>query len=97
MLHFLEGKYRVPTKCLARGCRAKSFLPIKTSPLTQSVPWQGVRLQELRTAGDTRESSTVESSIECDLTGCLVDSCLPGDVVTITAVVKATNGDQARY
>ena len=32
--------------------------------------------------------------MECELTADLVDSCVPGDMVTITAVVKATGSEE---
>ncbi|KAI6652815.1 DNA helicase MCM8 [Oopsacas minuta] len=91
VLSLLDGKYRVPTKCLARGCRGKSFFPMKTSPLTESAGWQSISIHEL-VGGD----GVMHKSVECELNGCLVDSCIPGDVVTITAVVKASSGEQER-
>jgi DNA helicase MCM8 len=31
--------------------------------------------------------------VQCELTGDLVDSCIPGDVVTVSGVVKARKSD----
>ena len=54
------------------------------------------RVQEL--AGDgRREAGRIPRTIECELTSDLVDSCVPGDMVTITAVVKATGSDDGEY
>lgn len=47
------------------------------------------RLQE-RASDDHRETGRIPRTIDCELTADLVDSCVPGDMVTITAVVKAT-------
>ena len=47
------------------------------------------RLQELA-SDDRREAGRIPRSTDCELTADLVDACVPGDVVTITAVVKAT-------
>ena len=47
------------------------------------------RLQE-RASDDHREAGRIPRTIDCELTADLVDSCVPGDMVTVTAVVKAT-------
>ena len=53
------------------------------------------RVQEL--AGDgRREVGRIPRTIECELTSDLVDSCVPGDMVTITAIVKATGSDEGK-
>ena len=50
------------------------------------------RVQELA-MDERRETGRVPRTIECELTADLVDSCVPGDLVTITAVVKATSSE----
>ncbi|TSM77312.1 DNA helicase MCM8 [Bagarius yarrelli] len=40
---------------------------------------------------DQRESGRIPRTIECELTQDLVDSCVPGDMVTITGVIKVSN------
>ena len=52
-----------------------------------------LRIQEL-SGSDLREAGRIPRTIECELTSDLVDSCIPGDMVTITAVVKATSSDE---
>ena len=47
------------------------------------------RLQE-RASDDHHEAGRIPRTIDCELTADLVDSCVPGDMVTVTAVVKAT-------
>uniref|UniRef100_A0A671ME02 DNA helicase MCM8 n=1 Tax=Sinocyclocheilus anshuiensis TaxID=1608454 RepID=A0A671ME02_9TELE len=42
-------------------------------------------------SGDQRESGRIPRTIECELTQDLVDSCVPGDMVTITGVIKVSN------
>ena len=64
---------------------------MKTSPLTESAGWQSISLQELGGGDDV-----IQRSMECEFNGCLVESCVPGDVVTVTAVVKASSGDESR-
>ncbi len=51
------------------------------------------RIQEL-SEDDGREAGRIPRTIECELTSDLVDSCIPGDMVTITAVVKASNSEE---
>ena len=51
------------------------------------------RVQEL--AGDRqREAGRIPRTIEIELTSDLVDSCVAGDMVTVTAVVKATGTNE---
>lgn len=64
--------------------------------MTSSLPWLQpiatvtvTRLQE-QVGDDRREAGRIPRTIDCELTGDLVDSCVPGDIVTVTAVVKAT-------
>uniref|UniRef100_A0A673G8W6 DNA helicase MCM8 n=1 Tax=Sinocyclocheilus rhinocerous TaxID=307959 RepID=A0A673G8W6_9TELE len=85
-----DGKYTIPTKCLQTECRGRSFTPNRSSPLTLTVDWQTIKVQELM-SGDQRESGRIPRTIECELTQDLVDSCVPGDMVTITGVIKVSN------
>ena len=65
------------------------FVPLRRSAHTETMDWQTIRLQEV-SSDDRREAGRVPRSIECELLADLVDSCVPGDVVTVTAIVKAT-------
>lgn len=49
-------------------------------------------LQELPT-DDGAEAGRVPRTLECELTSDLVDSCVPGDVVTVCGVVKVISAD----
>ena len=69
------------------------FTPLRRSSHTETVDWQTVRLQEV-TSDDRSEAGRVPRSIDCELCADLVDSCVPGDVVTVTAVVKATGSHE---
>lgn len=42
-----EGVYTIPTSCKSEGCKCRTFTPLKSSPFTQTVNWQCVRLQEI--------------------------------------------------
>jgi DNA helicase MCM8 len=93
VLSLPDGKYTVPVSCLEPECRGKQFSPLRTSPQTLTVDWQTIRVQEL--AGDRqREAGRIPRTIEIELTSDLVDSCVPGDMVAVTAVVKATGTNE---
>ena len=54
------------------------------------------RIQE--SAGDDRrEAGRIPRTIECELTADLADSCVPGDMVTVAAIVKATGSDEGVF
>ncbi|XP_065748057.1 DNA helicase MCM8 isoform X3 [Phocoena phocoena] len=88
-----DGKYNLPTKCPVPACRGKSFTALRSSPLTVTMDWQSIKIQESM-SDDQREAGRIPRTIECELVHDLVDSCVPGDTVTITGVVKVSNADE---
>lgn len=48
------------------------------------------RIQELVSAGN-HEEGRVPRTVECELTEDLVDCCIPGEIVTVTGIVKVLN------
>ncbi|KAK2523224.1 DNA helicase MCM8 [Columba livia] len=88
-----DGKYTLPTKCVIPECRGRSFTPDRSSPLTTTVDWQSVKVQELM-SDDQREAGRIPRTIECELVQDLVDSCVPGDMVTITGIVKVSSTEE---
>uniref|UniRef100_A0A8B9PKA5 DNA helicase MCM8 n=1 Tax=Apteryx owenii TaxID=8824 RepID=A0A8B9PKA5_APTOW len=88
-----DGKYTLPAKCLVPECRGRSFAVDRSSPLTTTVDWQSVKVQELM-ADDQREAGRIPRTIECELVQDLVDSCVPGDMVTITGIVKVSSTEE---
>ncbi|MEE6474375.1 hypothetical protein FKM82_010360 [Ascaphus truei] len=85
-----DGKYTVPTKCPVPECRGRSFTANRSSPLTVTVDWQSIKVQELMLE-DQREAGRIPRTIECELNQDLVDSCVPGDMVTVTGIIKVSN------
>lgn len=53
------------------------------------------RVQELM-SDDQREAGRIPRTIECELVQDLVDSCVPGDVVTITGIVKVSSTEEGK-
>lgn len=41
--------------------------------------------------GEQREAGRIPRTMECHLTSDLCDSCVPGDTVTVTAIVRVAN------
>lgn len=48
------------------------------------------RVQEVM-GGEQRETGRIPRTVECHLTSDLCDSCVPGDTVTVTGIVRVTN------
>lgn len=82
-----HGMFLKPKKCENLACHSHSFCICRNSPLTQTINCQTIRVQELQ-SDDQRESGRVPRTVECELTNDLVYTCIPGDVVTVTGIVK---------
>ncbi|XP_034407990.1 DNA helicase MCM8, partial [Cyclopterus lumpus] len=90
-----HGKYATPTKCIQPDCRSRSFAPIRSSPLTHTVDFQIIKVQEL-IGGEQRETGRIPRTVECHLTSDLCDSSVPGDTVTVTGIVRVTSDGTSR-
>ncbi|PNH08574.1 DNA helicase MCM8, partial [Tetrabaena socialis] len=95
-LGFADGLYAVPTKCAGNGCRSRTFTPHRSS--ARCIDSQKIRLQELLGADKAAEGQ-VPRSVEVELSGDLVHSCVVGDVVAVVGVVKvmATGDDLGKF
>lgn len=82
-----DGIFLKPKKCKNSACHSHSFCLSRNSSLTQTINCQTIRVQELQ-SDDQRESGRVPRTVECELTNDLVYTCIPGDVVTVTGIVK---------
>ncbi|CAD6333579.1 unnamed protein product [Miscanthus lutarioriparius] len=85
---FCDGKFSPPMSCIIQGCKSRSFIPDRSS--AQLVDFQKIRIQELASA-DNHEEGQVPRTVECELTEDLVDCCIPGEIVTVTGIVKVLN------
>uniref|UniRef100_A0A8D0GNW9 DNA helicase MCM8 n=1 Tax=Sphenodon punctatus TaxID=8508 RepID=A0A8D0GNW9_SPHPU len=88
-----DGKYTLPTKCPVPECHGRSFTADRSSPLTVTVDWQSIKVQECM-LDDQREAGRIPRTIECELVQDLADSCVPGDMVTVTGIVKVSNTEE---
>ncbi|KAK9195654.1 hypothetical protein WN943_003779 [Citrus x changshan-huyou] len=85
---FPEGKFSPPLVCTLHGCKSKTFTPIRAS--ARKIDFQKIRLQELLKSQD-HEEGRVPRTVECELSEDLVDVCIPGDVVTVTGIIRVIN------
>ncbi|CAH9091655.1 unnamed protein product [Cuscuta europaea] len=85
---FPEGKFSPPSVCEMHGCKSKTFNPIRSS--AQPIDFQKIRIQELLRS-EHHEEGRVPRTVECELTEDLVDACIPGDIVTVTGIVRVIN------
>lgn len=86
---FANYKYSVPPKCLTDKCRSRSFTPLRNT--AETVDWQKIRVQELQEKNDDasfREEGRMPRTIDAELFSDLIDTCIPGDVVTVCGVVR---------
>ncbi|TYJ50781.1 hypothetical protein E1A91_A01G233000v1 [Gossypium mustelinum] len=85
---FPDGKFSAPSTCTIHGCKSRTFKPIRSS--AQAIDFQKIRLQELLKSED-HEEGRVPRTVECELTEDLVDLCIPGDVATVTGIIRVIN------
>ncbi|WVZ98868.1 hypothetical protein U9M48_044243 [Paspalum notatum var. saurae] len=85
---FCDGKFSPPVSCNIQGCKSRTFTPDRSSATL--MDFQKIRIQELVSA-DNHEEGRVPRTIECELTEDLVDCCIPGEIVTVTGIVKVLN------
>ncbi|XP_059427817.1 probable DNA helicase MCM8 [Corylus avellana] len=85
---FPDGKFSPPASCTFDRCKSKTFNPIRAT--AQTIDLQRVRLQELLKPED-HEEGRMPRTVECELTQDLVGACIPGDVVTVTGIIRVIN------
>ncbi|XP_026418412.1 probable DNA helicase MCM8 isoform X1 [Papaver somniferum] len=85
---FPDGKFTPPAVCTLQGCKSRNFNPIRRTAI--QMDFQKIRIQELLKS-ENHEEGRVPRTVECELSEDLVDACLPGDVVTVTGIVKVIN------
>jgi DNA helicase MCM8 len=83
-----DGKFSQGAKCSTFGCKGKLY-PDRSSK-TKTKDWQKVLIQEKLYT----ENSQVPKTIEIELNGDLVDSVVPGDVATVSGIVKVLSKEQ---
>ncbi|KAF1881316.1 hypothetical protein Lal_00023352 [Lupinus albus] len=85
---FPDGKFSPPSTCNLNGCKSRIFNPLRST--AQIIDFQKIRVQELLKPED-HEEGRMPRTVECELTQDLVDACIPGDVVTVTGIIRGIN------
>jgi len=94
-LLLIDCRYMTPEKCTNKSCRCTKFEPLREHPLTEITDWQTIKLQE-KLSEDQREAGRMPRTIEIELSRDLTDTASPGDVVTITGIVKVVNAEEGK-
>lgn len=93
---FADYKYNPPTSCPTDKCRSRNFLPKRDT--AETVDWQKIRVQEIVDSDDNnvaREEGRMPRTLDAELFADLIDSCIPGDVVSICGVIRVLSVDVA--
>ncbi|XP_015113669.1 DNA helicase MCM8 [Diachasma alloeum] len=85
-----EGIYKFPKKC--KACGACKFTPRLDSPHVKTIPFLVIKLQE-HFDDKQDEKGKMPRVVEVELIDDLVDSCMPGDDITIVGIVKIRGTD----
>lgn len=85
---FCDGKFSPPMSCDTQGCKSRTFTPNRST--AELIDFQKIRIQEIASS-DNHEEGRVPRTVECELTEDLVDCCIPGEIVTVTGIVKVLN------
>ncbi|KAF6134783.1 hypothetical protein GIB67_002184 [Kingdonia uniflora] len=66
------------------------FTSLDTSP-KETLLCMGAAVHKELLKSENHEEGRVPRAVECELTEDLVDACIPGDVVTVTGIIKVIN------
>jgi DNA helicase MCM8 len=91
--YFADGQFESPTRCATSGCRSRTFVPDRND--CRTIDWQKLRLQEI-VEDSHKEAGRIPRTIDCELTDDLIDCCIPGDIVTISGIVKRLGGESGQ-
>lgn len=97
IMFFQDGKYVEPIKCVNRTCRSRRFNPDRSTAMT--VDWQKIRIQEIveddaSSMMNQEAAGRIPRNLDIEVTKDLVESCVPGDQVTVSGLVKMISTDQ---
>ncbi|XP_056635886.1 DNA helicase MCM8-like isoform X1 [Diorhabda sublineata] len=83
-----DNVYTVPLSCKTKDCKAKTNFSVElASPYDKFVSWQSVKIQEPHWA-DQYDHARTPRTLDCELTEDLVNTCFPGDDVTISGIIN---------
>ena len=89
---FTDGVYDPPTQCSSPGCRSRYLTLDRSSART--VDAQLIKIQELES--ELAEAGRIPRMVQCELRRAVVESAIPGDIVTVVGVVKLDEAGDSR-
>jgi len=92
IVFFQDGKYVEPVRCVNRSCRSRRFNPDRSTAVT--VDWQKIRIQEIVEDDMNHEAGRIPRNLDIEVTKDLVESCVPGDQIVVSGLVKMIAADQ---
>lgn len=98
-IYFVDGVYAPAVVCTTDFCRSRYMKANIQS--SKCIDWQRIHLQALsvdekRTGESVQGAALPSHPIEVELSKDLVESCYPGDVVSVTGIVKVLRSDSGR-
>ncbi|XP_017891627.1 DNA helicase MCM8 [Ceratina calcarata] len=82
------GVYKVPKKC--SQCGVSKFRANLDSPLVKSTSFQTIKIQEISN-NDQNSKGGIPRMLDVEIIDDLVNTCLPGDDIVLTGIIKGTN------
>ncbi|KAG5881754.1 hypothetical protein JTB14_029082 [Gonioctena quinquepunctata] len=84
----IDGAYTTPIKCPTIGCSTQSnFSPEPSSVFNRTISWQPIKVQELL-GTEQCDNARIPRTLECEFMEDLVKTCIPGDDITVTGIIK---------
>ncbi|KAK9310540.1 hypothetical protein QLX08_000121 [Tetragonisca angustula] len=87
------GVYTIPKKCDI--CGTSKFRAMLDSPLVKSIFFQTIKIQE-HSNNDQNNKGSMPRMVDIELMDNLVNTCMPGDDITLTGIIKGTNNAKPR-
>ena len=93
-MHFVDGKWETPNKCIMIDCRSRIFNPEKHTAKTTF--YQRIRIQEIENDMKDINAGKLPKTIDCEIQDDLIDACISGDIVTICGIMKTELQNDAK-
>ncbi|XP_046820391.1 DNA helicase MCM8-like isoform X1 [Vespa crabro] len=89
-----EGFYTVPKKCTV--CGVTTFQPVLNSPYVRTISFQMIRIQEILN-NEQETKGKMPRILDVKILDDLVDTCMPGDDLMLTGIVKVQGIDDNTF
>lgn len=92
-----QGIYTVPKKC--NVCGVSKFRAMLDAPQMKTVFFQTLKVQELLNTDQSNRGGSMPGMprvFDVELMDYLVNTCIPGDDITLTGIIKGTSNAKSR-